>query len=563
MSRTEWTRRTPEEVESVVAFMLCREFPNAIRIRPSQGDGGIDLMVPSPGGVTIYQVKSFAENLTTGQKNQIQRSFDTLLAYAAKDNLHVLEWFLVMPLDPTREQLRWLQHVTSQGDFPRTWHGLAYVEGLAAKYPDVIDYYLFEGKERLQDVLERFLTLAGLQNPAQPPAASQHTLDDLYQALNEFDPHYRYHFSVGEVDVVGNCPPVVDPPGCVCTVRKREGNRCITHHIVARCAESLKERPITGGLTLQAESGTELAQQILDWGKYGTPLQNAPAHDVRIDLPGGFAPPVGDAQISIGASPPIQGAPDRTTLRCLGPAGTVVASLDFGTDQIAAAPDRQGVWSSGHDLATSLLHYEFRGRKGDATSAVTLSWSDPEGHAPADLLPVLRFIGSTAPPNRLQMFAHNGPAVTPPAALPQALADAEMIQIVIRICQSLATIQEHTLSQILLPPLCQESPDSFAQWEQAARLLRGESLTSTWNNVQLHLKPGEVLPPIQEPLVANTPLIVQIAGKDYELGTMSTQPATVRVDESRTPTRHGDHDDAWLIPGQDDSAVIRWADPSA
>lgn len=120
MSRVEWTRRTPEEVESVIAFMLCREFPNAIRIRPSQGDGGIDIMVPSPSGVTIYQIKSFAQNLTFSQKKQIQRSFDTLLAYAGKENLHVLKWCLVMPLDPTREQLRWLQQVTSKGDFPRS-----------------------------------------------------------------------------------------------------------------------------------------------------------------------------------------------------------------------------------------------------------------------------------------------------------------------------------------------------------------------------------------------------------------------------------------------------------
>ena len=40
MARVEWTRQSGEDVEAVVATMLCTQYPNAHRVQPSQGDGG-------------------------------------------------------------------------------------------------------------------------------------------------------------------------------------------------------------------------------------------------------------------------------------------------------------------------------------------------------------------------------------------------------------------------------------------------------------------------------------------------------------------------------------------
>jgi hypothetical protein len=52
-----------------VAILLCRENPAAVRVRPSRGDGGIDILVPlyGTGTVAVYQVKLFTANLTRGQ----------------------------------------------------------------------------------------------------------------------------------------------------------------------------------------------------------------------------------------------------------------------------------------------------------------------------------------------------------------------------------------------------------------------------------------------------------------------------------------------------------------
>lgn len=49
MPRVEWSRRTADEVETVIGIALCRENPDAIRIRPSQGDRGVDIYVEADG----------------------------------------------------------------------------------------------------------------------------------------------------------------------------------------------------------------------------------------------------------------------------------------------------------------------------------------------------------------------------------------------------------------------------------------------------------------------------------------------------------------------------------
>jgi Restriction endonuclease len=115
VTRVEWARTEPGDIEHVVAMLLCRENPSAVRIRPSQGDGGIDVLAPSRdgAGVAVYQVKSFTRNLTHGQKAQAERSGRRLLDYAEGRGLHVVEWYLTLPLCPTNENLEWLSGFTS------------------------------------------------------------------------------------------------------------------------------------------------------------------------------------------------------------------------------------------------------------------------------------------------------------------------------------------------------------------------------------------------------------------------------------------------------------------
>lgn len=78
MARVEWSRMSGDEVEELVAMLLCRRYPRAGVVRASVGDGGIDVIVPSGPGpdapVEVYQVKKFTSNLTPANKRQIKKS---------------------------------------------------------------------------------------------------------------------------------------------------------------------------------------------------------------------------------------------------------------------------------------------------------------------------------------------------------------------------------------------------------------------------------------------------------------------------------------------------------
>ena len=317
MARVEWTRIEPGDIEQVVAILLCRENPAAVRVRPSRGDGGIDILVPLDGTATVavYQVKSFTANLTRGQKAQAERSFRRLMDYAAVRGLRVAEWYLTLPVNPTNENLEWLEGFTAGHGLLAQWRGLDFLEGLAADYPSVIDYYLRDGKGRLQAALESLTTVlrttmrtgpaqAGAGGPegALEPAEAMRTLAALHAVLNEHDPHFAYDYSVDTA-----CPEFADQPGLVAAVQEGDGKRWVTIKVLARCAESLAERPVPLSIWITVDPGSDLQRDIEAFDKYGTPF-TAPAGttDAEIALPGGLGGTVtgGSVRIEAPAGPP-------------------------------------------------------------------------------------------------------------------------------------------------------------------------------------------------------------------------------------------------------------------
>lgn len=139
MARVEWTRQSGDEVETVVGMFLCSQFPNAVRVRASQGDGGIDIFVPGPAGWgkerAVWQIKRYCLNLTGTDKRAIKRSFSRVVETSKKEGWRTTEWHLVMPLDLTNQNLGWLDSYTPDACFPRETHGLLLRETLAANYP--------------------------------------------------------------------------------------------------------------------------------------------------------------------------------------------------------------------------------------------------------------------------------------------------------------------------------------------------------------------------------------------------------------------------------------------
>ena len=566
MARVEWSRLSGEEIEAVLGVLLCREHPTATRVKPSRGDGGIDVWVPEGESATVYQIKGYTGNIDSTRQSHIKSSWTTLLAYAAENSITLSAWYLVTPENPTKEQLEWFKKLTKDVSFPCVWRGLDFVDGLAAKYPEVIDYYLRDGKDRLEATVQRLLSVAGLKNPAASPATSVDSLRELHAALNQFDPHFYYDFSVQMLNADGICPPASVPLGTIASVRLTDSDRCITYNIIPRYNEALKERPVPGQMTFAAEPASPLHEQLEDWAKFGGPLTDFPATNVRWDLPGGFGGEYEEARVTIGPSKPMPGAMHETlNLRVLEADGSVMASLDFVTEEASSGIDQKGARSLGHDKEVGLVRYELRMSRDDddrqIAASINISVEDATGRFVGDILPCIRFIAALRPPRRIQIFSRNGPALTPALAIPQELMPEEQGKLWILMCESLATIQEHVIERIRFPDMMQHHATNFMddieEWYRAARLLRGEVLSGTWSDVGMHLIPGIQSPDGVHPAVFNKNYSVRVGARVYELGTLNMQVAAARVNPAKQPVVHDDHLDVQMVPGDDDTMTIR------
>ena len=188
-----WVTLEPGQTENLIGVMLGRELPHSVHLRPSRGDGGVDVLDRiDDGTVDVYQIKYFATPLTDGRKGQIRRSIRRIVD---NPNVRLRQWYLVVPLKPSAEELAWLtQYLTSKG-VAGEWFGLSKIEGLAAKHPDVVDYYVGDGRTRLEESIRLLRDLTGFPEASDPGAVvsvseSTGMLSALYGALNRDDPLY-------------------------------------------------------------------------------------------------------------------------------------------------------------------------------------------------------------------------------------------------------------------------------------------------------------------------------------------------------------------------------------
>lgn len=102
--RVDWGSRDGNEVEAVIANLLYNEDGRAVRVRPGQGNFGIDVVLPATENSEpwdVCQVKKYAANLNSTQKTRIIESFSRLLIGLVRHGLPINDWYLVTPLDPT------------------------------------------------------------------------------------------------------------------------------------------------------------------------------------------------------------------------------------------------------------------------------------------------------------------------------------------------------------------------------------------------------------------------------------------------------------------------------
>jgi hypothetical protein len=513
-------------------MLINREHPNSVRITPSKGDGGVDILdrgASANGGDIVYQVKRYTRPLSTTQKDNIEESWTRLQSDPRWATLNVQEWHLVTPWDPTPEAEVWLQGLD---DSKRTvvWHGLTYIESLTAKYPEVIDYYLEGGKSRID---ESYLAVVAL---LAPDAVSQ-VMDvptvsaRLARALGvlDRDPHYRYELRLGE----GELPALIGRPNLMMTWIQSDGpgEKWQAVDVIARCAASATERPIVISGTVSAESGSNLATALQDFFDYGTPFA-APFGTFAgsIDAPGGLGGPVTNAAMQVIPVGDEMGADPHLILATHSPEGETIAETEVTrVERSEGSKGLRVVLKQANNVFT--LEDRYKVSEGGKRQ---FRFGDYSNQPVIEVREALAFIASASPPNTIHLRRKGAPprsaSVDPNwnFAFPKEIR--EIVDGVAAPVDVLATLQQHTGTVIRVPELTKTTFAQVAEWRRAATILEGKEAIAAYPEghvlgVEL---PAEV-DTIPGPLAIEVPLEITVGQQKIHFGTalMWVEDATI------------------------------------
>jgi len=566
VARIEWAALSGDEVETVVSMLIYNAHPRATRIRPSQGDYGIDLLAPHPdenASADVWQIKKFATNLTSSQKSQIEDSFRRVLVGLVRRNVPLADWYLVMPLDPTLENHSdWFQKmpdsviaamfddnelaltgpekqaITEWREAPGRvieWKGLTYCETLAAKFWFVSDYYLHGGRDRvnsaiseLAKILQRDITLPSSDTRALgtsdlEPAEIREHLGRLGKTL-QGDPHFEYGFSV---DPMPRGLPQAEPRLVAATQQVEPGGMTITFRIFARFDEALNERPIPIDLRFQAEPGTPEWDAIKDWQKYGTTLTTT-AH-VNAPLPGGLGGSFTNVTARIS---PAADAPERIQrYRLIAPDDSVLAELTFLVVSTTGL-DGTGTWIHGKDTS-GIVTVDGRFDVETLTGKFNFSFEDMTGRDVVDAAPAIRFASSLARPNRLQLAAKHGP-FRDFQEIP--VEEAPIPPFAALYVSSLATIQDHVSRPLTVPDLTEVTVNEARAVIRAAKLLNGKTIVGTWTTLEITVEDASFAPDGHYQLETVEPLAPRIGGETIVLGAVVNRLLSVTLTDAGNGT---------------------------
>ncbi|MCQ2000559.1 hypothetical protein [Arthrobacter zhaoxinii] len=559
MARVEWAALGGDEVEAVLSNLLYNDNPRAVRVRPSQGDYGIDVLVPHDSSTQVrdvYQIKKFATNLTANQKTQIESSFKRVLIGLVRKDVPLGNWYLAMPLNPTLENLQWFQGLPKEAiddlftdettaltedeqnriitwwndpDRIIEWKGLDYCESLVSKYWFVPDYYLHGGSERIRaavsdvaKILQRDLqvTPASDSTSVLSPAEITGHLERLQGALDG-DPHFRYGIALEPERL-----PLLVAPGLIAATQKTGADgSTITFKIYVRHAEALEQRPIPISLRMVFEEGSDEERAFEDWRKFGKPLSMANVV-IDADLPGGL----GGAME--GAAFIFQSSPEEFDMRyrIVAASGEVLSEISLAVS-LTTGLDKTGAWSRGTD-SSGFLTLETHADSSDATVPMSMSMSvgDLAGQDPTAVLSTVQFAANFSRPAILMGAPKYGPFHR--AGEIQS-SEAPYPMFVYRYIRALTIIQTLTPVPLTVPDLESVEKSDILDAIRAAALIEGKTFIHEWNELRMELDPEDALYVAEHDhyeFAVPQPLTINVGGQEIDLGTVELVMLSARLE---------------------------------
>jgi hypothetical protein len=402
-----WGRYSTDQVEDLIAALLLRRHRGAERMNGSGGDDGIDVLVPVGGGIHVFEIKSYRELLKPAQRRAIEKSART----AAEKNPDMVAWTLVMPLDHTPAERRWMdKDLAAIAGVPVDWIGRTRLEVELAQHPDLVRSYAPGSVEHLA-----FDLLAEHDRQAVPPRTIGEAVQRaqrLGDHANAIDPFYAFDISI-------------QPAAVTVTARPKDQNA----------------PPLHGSVSFRAEPGSREAGAIDDFMTYGLPLTVGAGNiaDVQISLPESMKDLLPDdlaaERLSLGPAPNAAQARQSARLDAVDESGRVLGSLSVTFTEAFRGP-RGGTYRAGLDRSGFLRLVM---KVGTGTRGEFEVHSQYTGDLlPSDLLPPLRFLDAARRAAGLRITMDGQ---TASARIPDAAARMPSVENMIRIAEALERIQ--------------------------------------------------------------------------------------------------------------------------
>jgi hypothetical protein len=576
MTQVNWERYSGEQVEEFVAAMLLLRNPHGNLITPSQGDRGIDIQIKvETGGYDIYQVKKYASALSPSQKKAIEHSWKTFLAQTA-GRIQVNSWNLALPYDPTPENLDWFEKLTGDSGITTQWYGRTQLDTLAADSPQLVDYYFGDGRQRSEQLL---LDLISIQdNPASPSQDIDSPLLEtlrnsllakatkITNMLDEVDPFYRYEceIRIGGIEELSKeylpHSQRQQSEAFIAFLQRKDSNITTVLHVIPKCAESCRLKPITFGISVRAESGTEAHSVLQDFIQYGIPPQNIQAEIKDVQSPPG-GPLPGKGIISLidyseqDKLPPleIKFSPNESD-------GEVFA-VDVEHISHGVAPSGEGSYLRFSDRS-SVATITLLATAANELADLRVECNTFDGKKPSEVLPGLRLIAGLRNGGELELVVRDGgpqifKARSDGSDNHELRAAARKI---VAYIESLMEVQKHTFLPVMIPTMETVSDYDIDSIIQIARLLRGETITRKWSQLELTVEDREHIPfdeNAQQAILYHTKLIAQVGDQEIDTGYVKqTEYKSARIASVREKDKTTTAGYVTLVPGSIPEAVL-------
>ena len=452
-----WDDLESQKYEDMVSVLLSRLHPDAQRIDGRGGDGGRDVQIvdePSGSVSHAFELKSFTGRMTPGRRQQVSRS----LTRAAK--LEPEQWTLVVPIDPTPNELSWFRKIGMDYPFPTKWSGKTWLDEKMAAFADIRRYFL-EGAEH--EVINLLRELQKEQAIVTDIPDVVGRLRTLRERLNEIDPYYRYEIATGKLAASSRPTDV--------TFSVSFGD--IRVDAYPKYNGASKDRPITVSLKVVIKPEYEPIQNSLDYGLGAT----IPSHllgSLKVDAPAGLGGSLTGYEIEI--------LPADTRLD--DPISLALDIID-GDRLLSSCPVQltqrtgglKGSIFTGTD-STGWLEMNLTVNVADREFVVKFGL-DPKPVLPSALEPLCRWLTALQPERDLRIRWPEGSEIHSQIRT-QSPLDERLGEII----EAFAYLQDYTgIYWEISPSLIQEDGEDVVK---AATLLKGERIHLEWESINLN-----------------------------------------------------------------------------